>query len=124
MGAEKEQDDPPDGGERASALLPVVPEELGVDPLLLALMRSACFLDLSADEAVNAELAGEVLEHVGMYIQRLSDERLDAIQDQLQTLEAYGIEQGWGADQVEFVRDFLYNCGLGEDEEEPPMGDA
>ncbi|HEY6560366.1 MAG TPA: hypothetical protein VI072_23945 [Polyangiaceae bacterium] len=125
MGAEQEQDDRADGGERASALLPAVPEELGVDPLLLALMRSACFLDLSADEAVNAELAGEVLEHVGMYIQRLSDERLDAIQDQLQTLEAYGIEQGWVTDQVEFVRDFLFNCGLGEDEDvEPPMGDA
>jgi hypothetical protein len=113
------------GDERTSPMLPAVPEELGIDPLLLALLRSASFLDLSADEAVNAELAGEVLEHVGMYVQRLSDERLDDIQQQLETLEAYGVEQGWASEQVEFVRDFLFNCGLGEDEEaDPPMGDA
>ena len=125
MGAESEQEDRTGDDERASPMLPAVPDELGIDPVLLALLRSASFLDLSADEAVNAELAGEVLEHVGMYVQRLSDERLDDIQQQLETLEAYGIEQGWAAEQVEFVRDFLFNCGLGEDEDEdPPMGDA
>lgn len=125
MSAEREHEDHAEREQRASALLPAVPEELGIDPLLLALLRSASFLDLSADEAVNAELAGEVLEHVGMYIQRLSDERLDDIQQQLETLEAYAVEQGWVTEQIEFIRDFLYNCGLGDDDEtDPPMGDA
>ncbi|HMJ11326.1 MAG TPA: hypothetical protein VK524_07945 [Polyangiaceae bacterium] len=113
------------GDGSSSAMLPAVPEELGLDPLLLALLRCASFLDLSADESVNAELAGEILEHVGMYVQRLPDERLDDIQDQLESLDAYGVEQGWNSEVVEFIRDFLYNCGLGEDEEtEQPVGDA
>jgi hypothetical protein len=124
MSAERENENEAVVEELESAMLPGVPEELALDPLLLALLRCASFLDLSGDEVVNAELAGEVLEHVGMYVQRLSDERLDEIQTQLETLEAYAVEQGWSSDVVEFIRDFLYNCGLGEDESEEPTGDA
>jgi hypothetical protein len=110
--------------EPSTDMMPAVPEPLGLDPLLLALLRCASFLDLTGEESINPELAGEVLEHVGMYIQRLPDERLDEIQAELETLEAHATEQGWSSDLVEFIRDFLYNCGLGEDEADEPLGDA
>jgi hypothetical protein len=119
------QEDAQDSIDNDAAMLRAVPEELGVEPLLLALLRCASFLDLSGDDVVNAELAGEVLEHVGLYIQRLSDDRLDAIQAQLETLEAYAVEQGFSNELVEFIRDFLYNCGLGEDDsDDEPVGEA
>lgn len=113
-----------DSDEPSSGMLPVVPEELGLDPLLLALLRCASFLDLTGEGGVNPELAGEVLEHVGLYVQRLPDERLDEIQAELETLEAHATEKGWSSDVIEFIRDFLYNCGLGEDDADEPAGEA
>lgn len=123
---EEHEGEPRDGEEIRTLLLPVVPEELKLDPLLLALLRCSCFLDLSGEDGVDAQLAGEVLEHVGLYIQRLPDERLDELQAQLASLECYGSEQGWSEDLIEFIRDFLYNCGLGEDEngDGKPVGDV
>jgi hypothetical protein len=124
MSTEQKDDEDSEANEPSSDMMPAVPEALGLDPLLLALLRCASFLDLTAEEGVNPELAGEVLEHVGMYIQRLPDERLDEIQSDLETLEAHAAEQGWPGDLVEFIRDFLYNCGLGEDEADEPLGEA
>jgi hypothetical protein len=125
MSTEQKEENDTVAGEVSPALLPAVPEELGVDPLLLALLRCASFLDLSGDEVVNADVAGEVLEHVGMYIQRLPDERLDEIHAQLEALEAHAQKEAWSSDVVEFIQDFLYNCGLGEDDDsDEPIGQA
>jgi hypothetical protein len=124
MSAEREDEHDATEAELESAMLPAVPEELGVDPLLLALLRCGSFLDLSGEEVVNAEIAGEVLEHVGMYVQRLSDARLDEIEAQLESLQSYAVEQGWSSDLIEFIRDFLYNCGLGEEDADEPIADA
>ncbi|MFC1641154.1 hypothetical protein ACFL5O_00485 [Myxococcota bacterium] len=104
------------GGVEALAL-PHVPEDLGVDPLLLALLHTTAFLDFSDDDAVEPEAANEALERVEQYIQRLSEDRLSTIQADLDRLEEYASDAGWPEDMVDFVRDFLYNCGIGDDDE-------
>jgi hypothetical protein len=118
MGSEPDDDTLEDGEDDAGAgLLPVVPTELGIDPLLIALLHAAAFLDLSDDESVDPELAGDVLEHVGMYVQRLPPERLLEIESQLSSLSAHAEAQGWPGELVDFVASFLYNCGIGEEAE-------
>lgn len=99
-------------------MMPVVPEDLDVDPLLVALLHCAAFLDFADDTLVQPDAAADVLEHVGLYIQRLPSDRLDDIGDQLEIIAEHGASAGWSEDAVEFVREFLYNCGLGEDDEE------
>jgi hypothetical protein len=99
-------------------LMPVVPDELGIDPMLLALLHAAAFLDLAGDDSVDEEDAGDVLEHIGLYVQRLPPERLDDITAQLERLERHGKQNGWPGALTEFVADFLYNCGSGDDEED------
>ncbi len=109
------------------AMIPVVPEDLDVDPLLVALLHCAAFLDFADDRLVHPDAAGEVLEHVGLYVQRLPAERLEDIGDQLEILAEHGAGAGWSEDMIEFVREFLYNCGIGdedEDEDEDASDDA
>lgn len=93
-------------------MLPVAPEGLELDPVLLALLQCAAFLDLSSDEDVRPEGAGDVLEHVGMYVQRLGDEELDELESQLDDLAEHGASAGWPEELVQFVASFLENCGI------------
>ncbi len=122
MSTRQENDDhEPNGTE--GLLMPIVPEELGIDPLLLALLHTTAFLDFSDDETVEPEAANEALERVEQYVQRLSDERLSALGADLEKLEAHATQAGWPEDMIDFVRDFLYNCGIGEDDDDDDTDD-
>lgn len=96
-------------------VLPVVPEDLGIDPLFVALLHCAAFLDLADDEVMDPEAAGDALEHVGLYVQRLPPARLKEVEAQLAKLAAHAKSAGWPPDAVSFVEEFLYSCGIGDD---------
>ena len=100
------------------AMLPVVPEELDVDPLLLALLQCAAFLDFADDTAVDPDAATDVLDHVAYYVRRLSTKRRDQMRAQVEKIEAYGAREGWPTELTEFVGDFLDNCTSDEDDDE------
>ena len=100
-----------------ASLLPAIPEGLELDPLLLALLQCTAFLDLSSDDEVQPDAAAEVLEHVGMYVQRMGDEELDQIESQIEDVVAHGKEAGWPTELVDFVSSFLENCGIVVDED-------
>jgi hypothetical protein len=104
------------------AITPLVPPELGIDPLLLGLIHCAAFLDLASDELVDSDVAADVLEGLEAYIQRLPAERLIEIQGQLERLEAFAEEAEWPEELVDFISDFLYSCGIGEDDEDADGG--
>ncbi len=103
--------------------MPVVPEKVGIDPVLLAMLHLTALLDFADDEIVEPQIANEALEHVEMYMQRLSSDQLEEVQAQLDRIEEHAAEQGWPEELTDFVRDFLYNCGLGEDDDELPAED-
>ncbi len=115
---ERQDQGEPIGSGTEGLMLPSVPEELGIDPLLLALLHTTAFLDFSDDDTVEPEAANEALERVEQYVQRLSEARLAALQADLEKLEEHATDTGWPEDMIDFVRDFLYNCGIGEDDED------
>ena len=114
--AERETDTPEDAA--LEAMLPVVPEELDVDPTLLALIQCAAFLDFGDDGTVAPDAATEVLDHVAYYIRRLPPERREQMQPQLDRIEAYGVREGWPTELSEFVGDFLDNCTSDDDDDD------
>ncbi|HEV8247629.1 MAG TPA: hypothetical protein VGP93_17765 [Polyangiaceae bacterium] len=112
------------GGPASSAgpagLLPVIPEQLALQPLTSALLTTAAFLDLSDDEVVPAEPARRVLERVGLYVQRLSDDEVDELGVDLERLAAHALDAGWPDEAREFIEQFLTYCGFvpeGDDDE-------
>jgi hypothetical protein len=97
--------------------MPALPESLGVDPLLAALLHVTAFLDFADDDVVEPDAANEALEQVETYIRRLPAARVEEIQAQLDKIEEHAEQAGWPEDMIDFARDFLYNCGLGDEDD-------
>ncbi|MFZ5892450.1 MAG: hypothetical protein ACOY0T_15430 [Myxococcota bacterium] len=90
-----------------------------MSPLLCALLHLASFLDLSEEPLIDARAAGENLARVGLYVQRLDDDSIEALADELDELVAHARSAGWSADAVEFIESFLQNCGFAVDDGAP-----
>lgn len=97
--------------------MPILPLELGVDPLLAALLQVAAFLVLSGDESVDSAWALEALEHMGYYLQRLSPSDFERFRLQLDRIADYGERQHWPKEFTGFVREFFRSFGLEEEKE-------
>ncbi len=115
---DSEDDIEGEGLDPSEYVMPVVPPELGLDPLLVAVLHCAAFLDFAEEALVEPDAAGDTLEHVGLYMQRLPAEQLARIESDLDRLAAHAQAAGWPEPMIEFVGDFLYSCGIGEERDD------
>src|SRR5262245_48092583 len=99
----------PDG----AAVFPVIPEELGVHPLLLAVLHAIVFLEGSAEDVVNPAAADEAVQFLMSYFQRLEGADLKRMREDLETLIAFARQAKWGAEELEFLQGFLDDYGVG-----------
>lgn len=102
---------------KGSAVMPQIPAELGVHPLLLAVLHAVIFLDGSDDEVVDPDAAVEALEYVAYYLQRLGGEDLRRVQEDMHALAGFARQEKWPKQHIRFFKEFLSNCGIGEKEE-------
>ena len=98
----------PDG----AAVFPLIPPELGVHPLLLAVLHAVVFLDGSEEEIVNPDAAGEALEYLAGYLQRLDGEDLRRVREDVKTLETFARQEKWSSQEVRFLKSFLSEFGV------------
>jgi hypothetical protein len=97
-----------------AAILPPLPEELNIHPLLLAVLHAAVFIG-GSDETIVHPLAGdEILEQLAGYLQRLSGSELERCRRDMEVLADFATQSGWDEEQVGFFRDFLRDFGVGE----------
>ena len=108
---QRDEDEVPDG----AALMPEIPVELNVHPLLLAVLHATVFLDGSEDEVVDPDAGAEAMEYMANYLQRLRGTELRRVQEDLQVLIAYARDQDWPKQQVRFFKEFLSSYGIGEE---------
>ena len=101
-------DEVPDG----SAVFPEIPPELGVHPLLLAVLHAYVFLDGSDAVVVNPEASSEAMEYVALYLQRLQGEDLRRAREDLDTIVGYAKEEKWPKQYVLFLKSFLEDNGI------------
>jgi hypothetical protein len=107
----RDEDEVPDG----AALMPEIPAELNVHPLLLAVLHATVFLDGSEDEVVDPDAGAEAMEYMANYLQRLRGAELRRVQEDLQVLIAYARDQDWPKQQVRFFKEFLSSYGIGDE---------
>jgi hypothetical protein len=101
-----------------SAVFPVVPEELGIDPLLLAVLHATVFLSGSDDEVVHPLAAEEILDQIGQCLGRLEGDRLQRVQEDLASLAAYARQEGCPAELTGLFRSFLEEFDVEEQGDE------
>ncbi len=106
-------DNLPDDVPEGAAVFPLIPEELGVDPLLLATLHAAVFLLGSSEEVVLPEAAEEALPYIAGYLQRLGWARLTRLREDLAALQEFARKDGWPRQDVQFLKTFLKEFGVG-----------
>ncbi len=97
-----------------AAVFPLIPDELGIHPLLLAVLHAIVFFDGSDVEVVNEAAANEALNYFATYMQRLQGNDLKRIREDMDCLIAFGKQEGWPAEEMQFLRDFLKDFGVGQ----------
>jgi hypothetical protein len=110
MSEEAEPTEVPDG----AALFPEIPAELGVHPLLLAVLHATVFLAGSTEDIVNGEAADEAVQGMGGYLQRLQAEQLTRVREDLDCLIAFARQAKWPRELVRFLKSFLSDYGIEE----------
>ena len=97
-----------------AALFPLIPNELGIHPLLLATLHAIVFFDGSTVENVSDDAANASLTYLGTYLQRLQGADLKRIREDMECLIAFARQEGWEQEELQFLQGFLKEFGIGE----------
>jgi hypothetical protein len=100
-----------------AAVFPLIPPELGVHPLLLAVLHATVFLAGSDDDVVNPAAAEEAVHYLGVYLQRLEGEALRRVREDLKCLSIHGRQEKWPKQLLQFLKSFLVDYGIGAEGE-------
>ncbi len=96
-----------------AAVFPMIPAELGIHPLLLTTLHAVVFFDGSSDEVVHDAAADEALQYIATYLQRLDGAELMRIREDIECLLSYARQEKWPKEEVDFLRSFLSDYGIG-----------
>jgi hypothetical protein len=105
---------PPSETPEGAAVFPLIPAELGVHPLLLAVLHAYVFLEGSDAAVLNPAVAEEAMNYLVTYLQRLSGDELRRVREDVHTLVGFARADKWPKQQVRFLQDFLKDNGIGE----------
>lgn len=95
-----------------AAVFPLIPPELGVNPLLLAILHATVFLSGSDDEVVDPDAAVEALEYMAGYLQRLDGDMLRRIREDMVCLTTFAKQEKWPKQLVRALQNFLTDYGI------------
>jgi len=110
--------EPADEVPAGAAVFPTIPEELGVHPLLLTVLHAIVFLDGSTEDVVHRDAGEEAAQYLIMYLRRLQGAELKRVREDIECLIAYGREEKWPAEEMEFLSGFVEDYFVGKPLEE------
>ena len=99
----------PDG----AAVFPLIPAEIEVHPLLLAVLHAVVFLEGSGENVLDPAAAAEQLELMAACLQRLDGAELRRVREDLEVLTSYAKDSEWPKDAIRFLQTFLADYGVG-----------
>jgi hypothetical protein len=110
----------PEGGEvpDGAAVFPEIPAELGVNPLLLAVVHALVFLAGSDDDVVAPPAADEAVQVMADYLLRLEGKELERVREDMACLTNFARQSKWPKQLIRAVKSLLSDCGLQVEEKE------
>jgi len=99
-----------------AAVFPLIPAELGVNPLLLAVLHATVFLAGSDDDVVQPDAAEEALQYLAGYMQRLDGPLLRQVREDLACLVSFAKQEKWPKQLIRMLQQFLKDFGIEKDE--------
>ena len=95
-----------------AAVFPTIPAELGVHPLLLAVLHAVVFLEGSGADVLDSAAAQEQLEIIAAMLQRLNNDELRRVREDMATLVGYAKHEKWDKGSIQFLKNFLDDYGV------------
>jgi hypothetical protein len=108
--ADENESQVPDG----AAVFSLIPPELAVNPLLLAVLHAYVFLYGSDDDVVDPAAAQEALEYMTGYLQRLDGPAVERLREDFLCLNAFARQEKWPKQLMTFLKTFMAEHGIGE----------
>ena len=108
-----DDDDIPAG----AAVFPLIPEGLGVNPLLLGVIHAAVFLSGSSEEIVHPAAADEALDRLADYLQRVQGDDLRKVREDMNALTSLARQEKWPKELIQALTSMLDALGVGSREE-------
>ncbi len=99
-----------------AGVLPLIPRELNIHPLLLAVLHATVFLSASDEKLIDADAADEAFDYMAGYVRRLDGQNLERVRGDLATLAEFGRHEKWSPEAIEFLETFLDTCGIEKSE--------
>lgn len=115
--ARPEDEAPDDAVPEGAAIFPEIPAELGVNPLLLAVLHGTVFLAGSEAAIVQPQAADEALGQMAAYLQRLDRAAITRIEEDMNCLVSYARQQQWPRGLIQSLRTFLADLGVSAETE-------
>ena len=103
----------PEETPEGAAVFPLIPEELGVHPLLLAALHAYVFLEGTDETMLDAAVAEEAMNYLVGYFQRLTGDQFRRVKEDFATLAGFAKSEGWPKQQIRFLQEFLKENGIG-----------
>jgi hypothetical protein len=100
-----------------AAVFPLIPPELGVNPLLLAVLHAVVFLEGSAENIVDPAAADEARQFIAGYLQQVRGPQFEQVREDMSCLSAYARQAKWPKPQQQFLDEFLDDYGVEGDNE-------
>ncbi len=95
-----------------AAVFPLIPAELGVNPLLLAVLHATVFLAGSDDDVVQPDAAEEALQYLAGYMQRLDGPLIRQVREDMVCLTAFAKQEKWPKQLIRALQNFLKDFGI------------
>jgi hypothetical protein len=99
-----------------AAFFPEIPEELGVNPLWLAVVHATVFILGSDENIIEDDAAVEASEGIAMYLKRLKGDQLQRVREDMDALIGFARQQKWSKPLIQAMKNFLADLGLEEEE--------
>src|SRR6516164_1903608 len=90
-----------------AAVFPLIPPELGINPLLLAVLHAAVFLSGSAEEIVHPSAADEAFDFMAGYLRRLTGKQRQQAREDVDCLVRYARQEKWPRELVRALKSIL-----------------
>ncbi len=90
-----------------AAVLPLIPAELGIHPLLAGTFFTPSFLRRSRSDVVNDSAADEALNYIATYLQRLEGPELHRIKEDMDCLATFARQEKWPTEEIEVLAGIL-----------------
>ncbi|WP_020471883.1 hypothetical protein [Zavarzinella formosa] len=111
---EDDEEEASDDVVEGAAVFPEIPEELGIHPLMLGIIHAFVFLDGSDPDVVSPPAAGEAMEYLATYLQRLKGDELRRAKEDMEAMVGYAKAEKWPKQYVLFLKSFLADVGVTE----------